>query len=223
MPAKERPFPVLYPILDAGLVFRAAAFDPAADHQARWNLLRELAAEMAEAGVEILQYRNKHDESVLVAQDTLAIREAAPSLRLILNDRPSLAAATGCDGVHLGQDDPSPAEARALLGRHALVGLSTHNADQLLRADHEPVDYIAIGPVFATSTKLDTSPVLGLDEVTRLRELTSKPLVAIGGITLRNAPSLYDAGIDSVAVISAIFASGHSPAQSAREFLAIFR
>jgi thiamine-phosphate pyrophosphorylase len=223
MPRSKSSFPVLYPILDAGLVFRAAGFDPAADHQARWQLLRELAAEMAVAGVEILQYRNKHDENVLLAQDTLAIREAAPSLRLILNDHPSLAAATGCDGVHLGQDDPSPTEARNLLGHRAIVGLSTHNLDQLLRANREPVDYIAIGPVFATSTKLDTSPVLGLDEVARLRELTDKPLVAIGGITLENAPSVYDVGIDSVAVISAIFASGRSPAQSAREFLAIFR
>lgn len=223
MPRAQASFPVLYPILDAGVVFRGVSFDPATDHPSRWNLLRELAAEMADAGVQILQYRNKADDNLLVAQDTLALREAAPSLRLILNDRPSLAAATGCDGVHLGQDDPSPGEARSLLGRHAIVGLSTHDVDQLLRANKEPVDYIAIGPVFSTATKLDTHPVLGLDAVARLRELTDKPLVAIGGITLQNAPSVYDAGVDCVAVISAIFGSGRSAGQSAKDFLAIFK
>jgi thiamine-phosphate pyrophosphorylase len=173
--------------------------------------------------VEILQYRNKLDDDVLVAQDAMAMREAAPGLRLILNDRPALVAPADWDGVHVGQDDLSASHARSLLGRRAIVGLSTHTDDQVLAADREPVDYIAIGPVCSTLTKSDTSPVIGIEGVLRARALTRKPLVAIGGITVDNAPAVYDAGADSVAVISAIFAPGASPAHSVKDFLAIFK
>ena len=213
------PFPVLYPILDCQLAL--AGCDPACE--ARWARLRSLVRELAHAGVEILQYRNKLDDDVLVAQDALAMREAAPQLRLILNDRPALVAPAGWDGVHIGQGDASPAHARSLLGRRAVVGLSTHTDDQVLAADREPVDYIAIGPVFSTLTKSDTSPVIGIEGVMRARALTQKPLVAIGGITAHNAPAVYDAGADSVAVISAIFAPGASPAKSVKDFLGIFK
>lgn len=212
-------FPVLYPILDAGLAL--AGCEPGGE--LRWGRLRALVRDLAKAGVEILQYRNKVDDDVLVAQDALAMREAAPSLRLILNDRPGLVAPSGWDGVHVGQTDLSPTHVRSLLGRRAIVGLSTHNEDQVLAADREPVDYIAIGPVFSTLTKSDTSPVIGIEGVMRARALTEKPLVAIGGITAENAPAVYDAGADSVAVISAIFAPGGSPAKSVRDFLAIFK
>jgi thiamine-phosphate pyrophosphorylase len=212
-------FPVLYPILDARVAL--AGCDPGCE--ARWARLRALMRELAQAGVEILQYRNKVDDDVLVAQDALAMREAAPGLRLILNDRPALVMPAGWDGVHVGQGDLSPAHARSLLGRRALVGLSTHTDEQVFAADREPVDYIAIGPVFSTLTKADTSPVIGIEGVMRARALTHKPLVAIGGITAGNAPAVYDAGADSVAVISAIFAPGGSPAKSVRDFLAIFK
>ena len=212
-------FPVLYPILDAALALRGCS----TDLDARWERLRALVREMAGAGVEILQYRNKIDDGVLVAQDALAMREAAPSLKLILNDRLRLVAAAGWDGVHLGQDDASPAEARALLGSSAIIGLSTHTVEQVIAADREPVDYIAAGPIFSTTTKLDTSPVIGLEGIVRARALTRKPLVAIGGITRENAPAVYDAGADAVAVISAIFATECGPRQSARDFLAIFK
>lgn len=212
-------FPVLYPILDAGLAL--AGCDPGCE--ARWARLRGLVCELAQAGVEILQYRNKVDDDVLVAQDALAMREAAPGLRLILNDRLALVAPSGWDGVHVGQDDAMPSHARALLGRGALVGLSTHTDEQVLAADREPVDYIAIGPVYSTLTKADTSPAIGIEGVIRARGLTQKPLVAIGGITVENAPAVYDAGADSVAVISAIFASGRSPSDSVKDFLAIFK
>ena len=212
-------FPVLYPILDAGLAL--AGCDPGCE--ARWARLRALVHELAKAGIQILQYRNKRDDDVLVAQDALAMREAAPGLRLILNDRPSLVVPAGWDGVHVGQTDLSPSQARALLGRHAIVGLSTHTDEQVLAADREPVDYIAIGPVFSTLTKSDTSPVIGIEGVMRARALTQKPLVAIGGITAAIAPAVYDAGADSVAVISAIFAPAASPAKSVQDFLAIFK
>lgn len=210
-------FPSLYPILDFACVFPGGAPDP----QARWARLRFLAAELAQTGITLLQYRNKLDSDVLLAQDCLAIREAAPHMQLILNDRSALVAAAGWDGVHVGQDDLSPAEARTLLGSKAIIGVSTHNDEQVRLADRQPVDYIAIGPVFQTISKSDTSPVIGLAGVERARALTGKPLVAIGGITLENAPSVYDAGADSLAVISALFGADRSPGRAAQQFLAI--
>jgi thiamine-phosphate pyrophosphorylase len=219
---------VLYPILDAEMVLRNGA---APTKKQRWERLCGLVRELAEAGVEILQYRNKYDEDVAVAEDLLAMREAAGTMRLILNDRAALAAAAGWGGVHVGQGDLSPAEARLIVGRGGFVGLSTHNEAQMIVANREPVDYVAIGPVFATSTKLDTSPTIGLEGVARARALTEKPLIAIGGITRETAPAVYDAGADSVAVIGAIFganaanpgAGARSAADSARDFLEIFK
>ncbi len=227
-------FPKLYPILDADLVFRelaprGAGTKPGTASNDRAKLLRHLVRELAHAGVEILQYRNKRDDDDGVLVDALAIREAAESavqpgrrrVRLILNDRAELAVAAGWDGVHVGQEDLSPQQARLLAGPGAIVGLSTHTAEQVVTADAEPVDYVAIGPVFATATKPDTSPVIGLEGVRRARALTGKPLVAIGGITRENAAAVYEAGADSVAVISAIFgaqSSGESVADSVRQF-----
>jgi thiamine-phosphate pyrophosphorylase len=210
-------FPPLYPILDFACVFPGGAPDP----QSRRSRLRALAAELGAAGVGILQYRNKLDADVLLAQDCVALREAAPHIQLILNDRPGLVAAVGWDGVHVGQDDLSAADARALLGSKAIVGLSTHTDEQVRLADWEPVDYIAVGPVFRTFSKSDTSPIIGLEGVERARALTDKPLVAIGGITLENAASVYDAGADSLAVISAIFSADRDPRRAAEQFLRI--
>ena len=218
----QRGFPRLYPILDAELVLRGVAADP----DERRRTLCRLVRELAEAGVEILQYRNKRDDDAVVLDDARAMREAVgrPGLRLILNDRAALVTAAGFDGVHVGQEDLSPREARSLPGSRALVGLSTHNEEQIVAADREPVDYIAIGPVFATASKSDTSPVIGFEGVRRARALTQKPLVAIGGITLKTAASVYAAGADSLAVIAAIFSvPGRSPAQSAKDFLEIFK
>jgi thiamine-phosphate pyrophosphorylase len=215
-------FPALYPILDTELVLRGT------NTEQRRALLQRLVRQLAEAGVEILQYRNKRDDDALVLEDARAMRDVAGNvgpvpMRLILNDRASLVATAGWDGVHLGQEDLSPEEARLLLGQRALVGRSTHNEEQVVLANLEPVDYIAIGPVFSTASKTDTSPVIGLEGVRRARALTDKPLVAIGGITLQTAAAVYEAGADSVAVISAIFAPGWQPAQAARDFLEIFK
>jgi thiamine-phosphate pyrophosphorylase len=142
-------------------------------------------------------------------------------MKLILNDRPALVAPAGWDGVHVGQDDLAPAEARTILGARAIVGVSTHTDEQVRLAGSQPVDYIAIGPVFSTLSKTGASPAIGLEGVERARALTSKPLVAIGGITLENAASVYDAGADSLAVISAIFAPSRDAGEAARAFLAI--
>ncbi len=136
---------------------------------------------------------------------------------LIINDRADVAALTGAAGVHLGQDDLPVAAARALLGRERIIGLSTHNQEQLEAAQALPVDYLAFGPVFATTTKPDTEPVVGLDRLRELRRRTNKPLVAIGGITTENAASVLAAGADSVAVISGWLAAEDIP-QRLEEF-----
>src|SRR6185437_2655650 len=153
--------------------------------------------------------------------DARVMREAAgPEMLLILNDFPGLAVEAGLDGVHVGQTDLSPAEARAIVGPGKIVGVSTHNEAQLRTADQQPVDYIAYGPVFATVTKENPDPVVGLEGLRAARGLTRKPLVAIGGITLENAASVRNAGADSVAVISAIFAPGDA-AKLATGFLQV--
>jgi thiamine-phosphate pyrophosphorylase len=212
-------FPRLYPILDAELVLREVVDD----RVRRQALLRRVVAELADAGVEILQYRNKQDADETVAEDARGIREAAGGMKLILNDRVALAARIGWDGVHVGQEDLPAREARKLVGPAAWVGLSTHNETQLRAANLEPVNYIAIGPVFATASKANPEPVIGLEGVRRALSLTNKPLVAIGGITAETAAAVIEAGADAVAVIAAIFAPGLSAGQSARDFLAKFK
>ncbi|MBT9329945.1 thiamine phosphate synthase [Paracidobacterium acidisoli] len=205
-------FPSLYPILDAQLALPRDG--------GRRESLRRLMQELADAGVELLQYRNKQDSDAEVLEEALAMREAAPAaMRLILNDRAMLLQQTRFDGVHVGQEDMTPAAVRSMAGAQCIVGVSTHSEEQLLQADAEPVDYIAIGPVFATGSKLNPDPVVGLEGVRLARRLTAKPLVAIGGITLENAASVREAGADSVAVISAVFSAGNSAAEQARAFL----
>lgn len=135
-----------------------------------------------------------------------------------MNDRADLCLAADFDGVHVGQDDLSPESVRKIIGPNHCLGVSTHNPEQVRMADQTSADYIAIGPVFATSSKASPDPVVGLEGVRRARELTRKPLVAIGGITRANARSVIDAGADSVAVISDLL---RDPWKSAEEFLRI--
>ena len=160
------------------------------------------------------------------------LRAAAPvgQCVLILNDYPALAVEAGFDGVHVGQTDMPVEEARALIGYERMVGVSTHTPEQLAAAELSSADYVAIGPVFATSTKVNPDPVVGIEGVRRARAMTKKPLVAIGGITLENCRAVLDAGADSVAVISAIFApslradgSGETPGKIASDFFAKLR
>ena len=135
-----------------------------------------------------------------------------------MNDRADLCIAAGFDGVHLGQDDLSPEGARKVIGENLWMGLSTHNPKQVEAADQTSADYIAIGPVFATSSKANPDPVIGLDGIREARRLTRKPLVAIGGITRANCLSVMEAGADSVAVISDLI---REPRKSVEEFLRI--
>jgi thiamine-phosphate pyrophosphorylase len=142
---------------------------------------------------------------------------------LILNDRADLALLAELDGVHVGHGDLLPEDARRVAGAERIVGVSTHTEAQIRAADASCADYVAIGPVFATATKADTEPVVGLEGVRRARALTTKPLVAIGGITRANARSAIEAGADSVAVISGLLADGEGVEQVARDFLELLR
>ena len=135
-----------------------------------------------------------------------------------MNDRADLCLASGFDGLHLGQEDLLPESARRILGPDRWLGVSTHNPEQLADADKTSADYLAIGPIFATSSKANPDPVVGLEGLRRTRELTRKPLVAIGGITRANARSVIDAGADAVAVISDLL---RDPRKSAEEFLRV--
>jgi len=144
----------------------------------------------------------------------------APHVQLIMNDRADLCLAAEFDGVHVGQDDLSPESVRTIIGPKRWMGVSTHNADQLREADLSSADYLAIGPVFQTSSKERPDPVVGLEGVRRARALTQRPLVAIGGITRANAASVMEAGADAVAVISDLL---RDPRKSAEEFLRILR
>ncbi len=124
---------------------------------------------------------------------------------MIINDRVDIALALGAPGVHLGQDDLPPEAARKLLGDEAIIGYSTHNVAQAIAAANLPIDYIAIGPIFETGTKKNPDPVVGLDGLRAVRDaIGDRALVAIGGITVENAPSVIEAGANSVAVISAL-------------------
>jgi thiamine-phosphate pyrophosphorylase len=149
-----------------------------------------------------------------------ATRVGQPWARLIMNDRADLAFIAEFDGVHVGQDDLSPVSARKIIGPDRWLGVSTHNPEQLAEADKTSADYLAIGPVFATSSKERPDPMVGLEGVRRARQLTRKPLVAIGGITRVNAAAVIEAGADSVAVISDLLPD---PRKSAEEFLRILR
>ena len=196
----------IYPILDAACFPDAAGMFAAAE-------------ELAAAGCTLLQYRNKSGQARLMLEEARELRaRLGPSVKLIMNDRADLCLAAGFDGLHVGQDDLSPESARRIIGADLWLGVSTHNPEQLAEADKTSADYLAIGPVFATTSKANPDPVVGLEGVRRARELTRKPLVAIGGITRANARSVIDAGADSVAVISDLI---RDPRKSAEEFLRI--
>jgi thiamine-phosphate pyrophosphorylase len=206
-------FPRFYSIVDAEAL------------TARGASLEAFAQELRAAGVELVQFRDKvgSPQEVLLAAATLREAMAGSECQLILNDRPDLALLANFDGVHVGQGDLSPEDAGRILGSNRIVGVSTHTDAQVQAANLTSADYIAIGPVFSTSTKPDAEPVLGLEGVRRARALTTKPLVAIGGITRANARSVINSGANSVAVISALLSPTETTAATARDFLEILR
>jgi thiamine-phosphate pyrophosphorylase len=226
------PLPRLYAIVDASA------------HGSTQDMVA-YAEELAAAGCTLLQYRNKSGNARVMLEHSRELRERLGShpnvaknatlrqaqgrqlgwgtqglVRLIMNDRADLCLAAEFDGVHVGQEDLSPGSVRGIIGPERWLGVSTHNPEQLREADLTSADYLAIGPVFATSSKDKPDPVVGLEGVRRARALTRKPLVAIGGITRVNAASVMEAGADSVAVISDLL---REPRKSAEEFFRILR
>jgi thiamine-phosphate pyrophosphorylase len=185
--------PRVYPILDTESLERCGIATETA------------AAAFLEAGAGILQIRHKGHwtrEFFETARRVARLcRESGTPL--IVDDRADFAMLLDA-GLHIGQDDLAPRDARKLIGSEATLGYSSHNMAQLVTAGGEPVDYLAIGPIFATASKRNPDPVVGVEEIRRCRSLIEKPLVAIGGITLENARDVWDAGADSVAIIGAL-------------------
>jgi len=206
-------FPSLYPILDPDLTSTP---------------LIPLATLLAEAGVELIQLRDKRSPAgKIFTQAKELIESLSPrGVRLIVNDRPDIAAIVAAGGVHLGQDDLPVEEARRICGDSSAegfwVGISTHNIDQFRAAIATSADYIAVGPIFPTGSKLKPDPTVGIDLLREARSLTRKPIVAIGGITTESAAEVYRAGADSIAVIGDLM-SARDPASRAREYLEIAR
>jgi len=199
--------PRLYVILDATLLN---------------NSPHDCARELAAGGVRLLQYRDK----TASARDLLGTsRELVSSLNshgasLVVNDRPDVAVLAGAAGVHVGQEDLEPEHARAVVGKEMWIGTSTHNLEQFRRAAATSADYIAVGPIFATTSKANPDPVVGLELIRQVRHLTEKPIVAIGGITLERAASVIESGADCVAVIRDVVCA-EKPGERARRFLDI--
>ena len=170
----------------------------------------EQTRRLALGGASIVQVRDKALSVKEFYNEAESALKTARELgvRLLINDRVDIALMLGADGVHLGQDDLPPGQARKLLGEQAIIGYSTHNIAQALDARALPLNYIAVGPIFSTTTKTDTSPVLGLEGLRAIRDAISGiPLVAIGGITEQNAASVLGAGADSVAMIGGLLSN----------------
>ena len=202
--------PRLYPIADKATL------------DARGMSVGEFAREMAQAGVGVLQYRDKvgAPNEVLRAAAEIAAGFAGIDCTLIMNDRADLALLAGW-GVHVGHVDLAPEDARRVVGVGKVIGVSTHNEAQMMAADASDGGLCGGGAGVCYATKADTEPVVGLEGVRRARALTRKPLVAIGGITRENARSVIEAGADAVAVIGGLLAAGERPGKIAKDFLEI--
>jgi thiamine-phosphate pyrophosphorylase len=169
-----------------------------------------LAMELFRGGANLVQIRHKTASSRMLIHEVDEVLKNAPrDARVIVNDRPDVARLTGASGVHLGQEDLPPFLARMVLAEGQLVGYSTHDLSQAREAEDAPVDYVAVGPVFATTTKENASPVLGLERLQEICSRVQKPVVAIGGITLDSAKDVLACGASSVAVIGDLLRYGN--------------
>ena len=188
--------PPVYPITDKRLAGKST-------HLA-------IVRELVRGGATIIQIRDKETPLRELLADIRRCSEhtARFGVRLIVNDRCDLALLGGAAGVHLGQEDLPPEAARIVLGRRAVIGLSTNTPAQVRRANRLPVQYIGLGPIFATATKPDHSPVAGLTALRRVCSLSTRPVVAIGGIDLERIPQVLEAGAASAAVISTLMQAG---------------
>ena len=204
--------PRFYPILDPEIAARHG-IDPVV-----------AAEQILEGGARILQFRHKgfFSREVFAQLERVAELCRNAGALFVVNDRSDLAALTGA-ALHLGQDDLTPSSARKVVGAKTLIGFSTHNESQLRAAAAEPADYFALGPIFSTASKQNPDPIVGLDELRRLRPLTDRPLVAIGGITRANARSVLHAGADSVAIIGDLFAEDGNVRACTQEWVSLTR
>ena len=199
--------PKIYPITDIGFSGLSHA---------------EQIERLAAGGATFIQMREKNLPPAQFFGEAMKVVELARqlSVRIIINDRADVALATKADGVHLGQDDLPAEAARRILGNDAIIGYSTHNLDQAQRALSLPIDYLAIGPIFATTSKSDTEPVVGLDGLRSVaRTANTVPIVAIGGITFENVRAVIEAGATSVAVISALLTEKDSISERTRQLI----
>lgn len=205
--ANRLALPPLYVILDAALLPSDAI---------------EFLKKLMGAGVRLFQYRNKTAPAreILQAAQALNVTARQEGASFLVNDRPDIAQLCGASGVHLGQEDLHVAAARKIVGVNAIVGISTHNLEQFRAATETDADYIAVGPIFETRSKGKPDPVVGLELIREARELTNKPIVAIGGITLERARRVIEAGADSVAVISDVLAA-RNPTARVKQYLEI--
>jgi thiamine-phosphate pyrophosphorylase len=203
-------FPKIYPILDASTI----------PSSGRADYLRRLGGSLAEAGVTLLEYRNKLGSDAELTNDAAVLRAALPNAKLILDDRADLVVAIGFDGVHVDAGDMAPAEARRLLGPGRIVGAFGGSDAFLPGILHEPVDYLAIGPVYPTTTKQTSKAPIGPEGVRTLRVQAGpdRILTAAAGITLETAPLVLAAGASTVAVSAAIFRTP-DPAAEFRRWL----
>ena len=196
-----------------------AIIDPA---RAGGRLTAVAARELLSAGVRLIQFRDKHASSRQLYETCVELRELLrdSGCSLIVNDRADVARAADAEGVHLGQGDLPVEMARRVLAPHQWIGCSTHSLDQVVEADRTTADYIAFGPIFPTASKENPDPVVGLEGLREARRATGKPLVAIGGINLRNAGEVFGAGADSVAVIGDLL-NAPDIRERAQEFLSV--
>jgi thiamine-phosphate pyrophosphorylase len=209
--------PRIYPIVDFACF--AAMPDPVR------HLLR-FANDLVGAGANIIQYRDKSGDLPRMLSCARELRRLTlGKATLIINDRLDMCLAADADGVHLGQDDLSPQAARTIFdqvhsksAKDRMIGFSTHDGGQVQQAGAMPVDYIAVGPVFSTTSKANPDPVIGLEGLRRARAATTRPLAAIGGITRKNCLQVLEAGADGVAVISDLL---ESPVKALEEFIRI--
>ena len=199
--------PKIYPITDVRLTKLSHA---------------EQVEKLIEGGAEIIQLREKYASSkdfYESAKEALDIARRH-NVKIIINDRVDIALALGADGVHLGQDDLPPEHARKILGEKAIIGFSTHNIKQAISAVKFPINYLAIGPVFATKTKENPDEIVGIEGVVKVRQAVGDfPLVAIGGINSENLRDVLNAGADSVAIISDLLSNSEKITERTKELI----
>jgi thiamine-phosphate pyrophosphorylase len=202
---KRLVLPRLYVILDAALLTIPEL---------------ECAEQLAAAGVRLLQYRNKRASAreLFASARRLSSLLIPQGVTFVVNDRADVALAAEASGVHVGQEDLRAETARSVIGAGKLLGISTHNLQQCKEAAATSADYVAVGPVFSTSTKANPDPIVGIALIRQVRLLTDKPIVAIGGIKLERAAEVIQAGADSVAVISDILLAP-DPGVRARQYI----